>query len=63
MSWGDEWDHVADVAVVDQLQAGSCLAAPAGQAYWGAGGTIGLALTYGYHPRCHAAAEPARTPS
>ena len=47
----DERARVLDKAgqpIPGLFAAGNCVASPAGQAYWGAGGTIGVALTYGF---------------
>jgi len=40
--------------------AGNCIASPAGQGYWGPGGTIGLGITFGHIAGLGAAADPVK---
>ena len=47
-----------DGSAIDGLYgAGNCVASPAGQAYWGGGSTLGLAVTFGWLAGEHAAAR------
>ena len=57
----DELARVLDTegtAIPGLYGAGNCVASPAGQTYWGPGGTIGPAVTFGAIAGEHAARRP-----
>jgi 3-oxosteroid 1-dehydrogenase len=53
----------ADMPIPGLYGAGNCISSPAGQAYWGGGCTLGLAVTYGHIAGVNAAKEPVKDAS